>query len=678
MRSLRISRLLPALFVLMVVLGVVQGLVAFRSLSAMTGHIERIGEERMPQMSAILRLSSAFSELNATYYEHLLSMDVDQITAIEAKLKERAAGLGTMLDAYAAANAGDAQAVSAIDQIKEALATYLKDSEQLLQFSAIAAKGPAQDVYNGPMKKSADAIEAALEGVTAANEEVTGETIATAQAEHDSAFALTLASLALSVGLATAAIFLVNRRVVKPLNGIAGSMKTLADGDTTVSIPHAERTDEIGEMAAAVAVFRDNAAERIRLERQTEADRAESENERQARDAERIRDSGKVQAAVHALAAALERLAAGDVTCRIDTPFDGDLDRIRLDFNESVGRLNDALREVGENARAIDAGANQIRAAADDLSRRTEQQAASVEETAAALEEITTAVRDSTKRAEEAGALVARTRSGAEKSGEVVRSAIDAMQAIETSSGEITSIIGVIDDIAFQTNLLALNAGVEAARAGEAGKGFAVVAQEVRELAQRSAKAAKEIKDLITTSGNQVRNGVSLVGDTGRALQTIVVEVQEINGHVQAIVEAAREQSTGLQEINTAVNTMDQGTQQNAAMVEETTAASHGLASEVSALNALIARFNVGPSIGIADAGQAVRPAPHLHVVQTAVASQPLQAKPSERRSPGQWNVKAASEASRPVSSPAQALGAKLAGALGVKQETSDGDWEEF
>jgi methyl-accepting chemotaxis protein len=679
MRNVRISRLLPALFVLMVVLGALQGAVAFRSLSAMTGHIERIGTDRMPQMNTILQLSHAFSELNATYSEHLLSMDPDEIGRIEGRIKERTDAFAGMVDSYAAANGGDAATLAEIDGIKATLKTYVEDSAKLIQFSAIAAKGPALDIYKGPMQASADAITASLNDLVARTQKVTDETILAARGEEDTAFALTWASLAAAMGLAIAAIFLVNRRVVTPLNGLAGAMKRLAAGDTAVTIPHAGRTDEIGEMAGTVAVFRDNAADRQRLERQSEDDRRRTEAERQAREAERTRDSGHVQEAVASLADALGKLAGGDMTCHIEKPFDGDLDRLREDFNASVSRLADALREVGENARAIDAGASQIRAAADDLSRRTEQQAASVEETAAALEEVTTTVKDSTKRAEEAGALVARTRSGAEKSGEIVRRAVAAMQEIEKSSSEITSIIGVIDEIAFQTNLLALNAGVEAARAGEAGKGFAVVAQEVRELAQRSAKAAKEIKTLINTSGEQVRTGVSLVGDTGRSLQTIVAEVQEINSHVEAIVEAAREQSTGLQEINTAVNAMDQGTQKNAAMVEETTAASHGLASEVQALNALIGRFNVGGSLA---SGRNAAHAPHLHIVPATTPAPPVapatEAKVA-RKSPGQWNVKPANTASRPVTSPALALSEKLAGALGVRQDKgNDGDWEEF
>jgi methyl-accepting chemotaxis protein len=694
MRAVRISRLLPTLFVLMVLLGALQGAVAFRSLSTITGQFEQIGKERMPQMSEILLISNAFSELSGTYSAHLLSMDPDELTAIETQITERADALGKRIDAYAASISSVADTTATVATIKESLSAYLAESEKLKQFSAIAAKGPALEVFHGPMQQQADRIDAALKSLITANQSLTATAIDAAQAEQDSAYRLTIASLLLSVGLAIAAIFIVQRRVVRPLGGISAAMDRVADGNIGQEIPYAERRDEIGEMAAAVAVFRDNAAERMRLERQATSDRALAEGERMARDAERNRESGKVQAAVATLGEALGRLAAGDMTSSIETPFEGDLDRLRQDFNTSVSHLREALCEVGDNARAIDASAREIRAAADALARRTENQAASVEETAAALEQITTTVKDSTRRAEEAGALVARTRQGAERSGEIVHRAIAAMQQIERSSGEIGNIIGVIDDIAFQTNLLALNAGVEAARAGEAGKGFAVVAQEVRELAQRSANAAREIKTLIGASGEHVGSGVALVAETGTALQAIVTEVQEINGHVQAIVHAAREQALGLSEINTAVGNMDQGTQQNAAMVEETTAASHGLANDVQALNGLIGRFNVGNAIsqpsrspGLQAAGSDGTPAPRSATTQREPGASFTSAPPAApsgtvtrlpRKSAGQWNVKAAGETSKAVASPAHLLKQKLMGALGAKSQSKDGDWEEF
>lgn len=298
---------------------------------------------------------------------------------------------------------------------------------------------------------------------------------------------------------------------------------------------------------------------------------------------------------VETLAARLNDLAKGDLTKEIEQPFIPSLERLRVDFNTAAQRLCETISAVASNAQAIAASAAEVRLSADDLSRRTDDQAASVEQTAASLEQITTAVADSSRRADDVGHLVEMARVDAQKSGEVVSEAMVAMGAIDVSSRQISGIVGLIEEIAFQTNLLALNAGVEAARAGEAGKGFAVVAQEVRSLAQRSATAAKEIKALIVSSAEQVKRGVTLVDKTGEALTKIVTQVNEISTNVAAIVNAAREQSIGLTEINKAVNVIDQRTQQNAAMVEQTKAASSALSNEAKDLLNLVAQFHVDP-----------------------------------------------------------------------------------
>lgn len=334
------------------------------------------------------------------------------------------------------------------------------------------------------------------------------------------------------------------------------------------------------------------------------------------------------------LASGLKALAECDLTFRISDQMPAKGEALKADFNAAVETLQEALLAISANTLAIQAGTKEISSGSDDLARRTEQQAASLEQTAASLEEITATVRGTAEGAKHARDVVATAKVGAEHSGQVVRQAVEAMSNIEKSSGQVTQIIGVIDEIAFQTNLLALNAGVEAARAGEAGRGFAVVASEVRALAQRSADAAKEIKALIAASTQQVQQGVDLVAQTGEALEKIVVQVGEINGIVAEIASSAQEQKTGLEQVNTAVGEMDQMTQQNAAMVEESTAASHSQARETDELSHLISRFKLGEIKGshqLREPVRAKKPVPLAPVAKPKVSATPTTIRPASK-----------------------------------------------
>jgi methyl-accepting chemotaxis protein len=385
--------------------------------------------------------------------------------------------------------------------------------------------------------------------------------------------------------------FLVTHGISKPIDRIRASIVGMSQGNLEAKVDGAERHDELGDIGKAVETFRqkllDANAERKAAEERRLVDEARS----RAAVEKAIADERELVSS--SIGQGMAKLAAKDLTFRIDDNLPEAYAKLQNDFNYAVEQLEDAMGTVAGSVGTITSGTHEISTASDDLSRRTEQQAASLEETAAALNEITGTGKKAAEGAQHACGVVSTAKGDAEKSSVVVRKTVEAMGNIEKSSQQISQIIGVIDEIAFQTNLLALNAGVEAARAGDAGRGFAVVASEVRALAQRSADAAKEIKSLISTSSTHVAEGVQLVAETGKALGRILEQVNDINKIVVDIAAGAEEQATGLGQINIAINQMDQVTQQNAAMVEETTAAGRTLAQEATQLADLVSAFAV-------------------------------------------------------------------------------------
>jgi len=374
---------------------------------------------------------------------------------------------------------------------------------------------------------------------------------------------------AASTGAGLIAIKLASKLICNPYVAAVERIESLAAGDVNSPLPHTDHTDCVGRMMRGVGTLRDHAEDMRKLQN-TQAN------------------------IVQQLSAGLKKLAANQLDSQIRQPFPEGFDELRHDFNAAVNSLSEAIEAVRSSARGVLTGATEIRTASDDLANRNEQQAATLEETTAAMSQVTEGVRESAKSAADVKRSIIEAHSEATTGGEVVSRAVEAMAAIERSAQEISQIIGVIDGIAFQTNLLALNAGVEAARAGDAGKGFAVVANEVRALAARSADAAKDIKALITASSVQVSGGVNLVRETGDLLGKIVTRVGDITGLVSEIAANSNTQAGSLEVVFSSVGEMDRVTQQNAAMVEQSTAAARSLADEARELNTIVSRFRTG------------------------------------------------------------------------------------
>ncbi len=430
-----------------------------------------------------------------------------------------------------------------------------------------------------------------------------------------------VAVAAILLGLSLAGM--IGRSITQALNGMTRAMTLLAGGDLDTPVPALDRRDEIGEMAQAVQVFRQNAIDKRRLEEEGKAaDQAARQAEQAQRQVEaaiiaevadvaraasqgeldhRIDLAGKAgfmltlceginnlvaltEAALTDVASVLGAVAQGDLTRRIAKPYGGLFGQLKNDVNTTAEKLFEIVARINQVVNEIGTAAAEVATGSRNLAERSEQQASALEETAASMEELAATVRQNAASAQQANRLAAGARDTAASGGHVVTDAVAAMGRIEASSRKIGDIVGMIDEIAFQTNLLALNAAVEAARAGDAGKGFAVVAQEVRNLAQRSAQASKEIKGLIGQSTTEVKGGAELVKNAGTTLEEILGAVNRVADIVGEITAASQEQASGIEQVNAAVTEMDGMTQKNAALVDESSAAAQSLQHSATAL----------------------------------------------------------------------------------------------
>lgn len=584
MQNLRISGKLLACFSLLLI--ALMGLAALTvvRLGEMRDVAVNLGGEQRTQLEAIAVINASTATYRATVGQHLLSVTPEdravaqrRIDELRDQIAERTRWLRPRL---------------ANDETRNALDTFVRDWNEYRshaeETSRAATAGSPQAIalfrvarpYFVTVNKAADTLRVK-------QSQAIDALVAEAKDNYQTSQWIVIGTVIGVAVLTMTMLMLLVRLIARPVGAMSGLLGKLAAGERSVAIPANDARDEVGDMMRAAAALRDQLAQ---------ADRQKDE-----------------QAAliVSTIGTGMQALAAGDLTARIDVALDGPFASLASDFNHAMTQVEQAMVAVRGVSEGLRAASGEIRSASEDLSQRTEQQAASLEETAASMHQITDMVGRSASDAKRADAVAADASSAAQSGGQVVREAVAAMSGIERSSHEISEIISVIDGIAFQTNLLALNAGVEAARAGDAGKGFAVVASEVRALAQRSADAAKDVKSRIVASNEQIESGVELVAETGRSLEQIIGRVEEIKALIGSLAHSAEQQAGGLGQVNVAVDEMDDVTQRNAAMVEETTAAARELTDKANELATYVARFQIRAASPVAmPVARSVSPAP--------------------------------------------------------------------
>ncbi|MEI6557874.1 MAG: methyl-accepting chemotaxis protein [Rhodospirillaceae bacterium] len=597
---------------------------------------------------AVIQVQQFLSDISATRGQDGLNDGLDKAAENARKFRD-----GTAAARIIAGRLGLPTAVEALDGAARDFAAYYEVGQRMAQ-AYIAGGPPAGNALMPEFDRVAEAMDHRLTRLIELAGEVSKREFGTlagliAGIQRTNAGIEDIQALAAAITLAVTlgAIALLLLGVTRPMGRLHQAMVGLAEGDDEAGIPYRQRRDELGQMAAAVQVFKDNAIAKKGMDR-AEQERLEAERRaaeaRQAREqmisreiaalieavsqgdlGSRLDLAGKdgfyrvmsesinrltdtVGGAIADIARVLGALAEGDLNQRITKDYQGAFDRLKTGVNATSVKLTAVLSQISGATDLITSAAAEVSAGSADLAERTEEQASSLEQTAAAMVNLGTAARTSAETAQRANRMAGEARRSAEQGGTVAGSAIGAMKAIAEASRKITEIIGVIDEIAFQTNLLALNAAVEAARAGDAGKGFAVVAQEVRVLAQRSAQASREIKVLILSSDDQVHTGVDLVRKAGESLSGIVTGVQQVAALIGEIAASSAKQASALEEINAAVTAMDEMTQKNAALVEETTAAAHAMSEQSSDLRHQMAFFKLPGSAGPAPDRRRRRP----------------------------------------------------------------------
>jgi methyl-accepting chemotaxis protein len=601
----------------------------------------------------VLKLDSQLNMMRVISLRAQVLMNVDSMPALADAVAKIMSGIAAI----------DASAPDDIVLLADPLKAAVKDFQTGVQ-GVVASQHEAHDLYANQIAPQIKKSQATIETLRQQLQTNFSDTRGSVESSIASTVLYQEAIGGLVLLVAALIAFFTARSVSNPILALTKGMRELAEGNFGVVLPGLKRKDEIGNIAKAVEAFKVKAAEKAQAEAEAKAeqDRA-AEAERQAA-MERMANEfqaavgGIVQAAVAGdfskrvelngktglvlnigtainslcdnvakalgdLIEMLSALAQGNLSQRITTHYQGDFAELKNNANTAAERIGQIIAQIKESAREVSDASAEISSSTTDLSQRTEEQAASLEETSASMEEIAATVKKNAENAQMANQSTAKARDVANHGGDVVAKAVSAMAQIEASSGKISDIIGVIDEIARQTNLLALNAAVEAARAGDAGRGFAVVASEVRTLAQRSSQAAKDIKDLITNSNSQVQAGVDLVNKAGEALGEIVESIKEVADLVSNIAGASIEQSTGVEEVNKALSQMDEVTQQNSALVEENAATAKTLEHQAKNMDERVSffRLEAGAATGrtMADAEDAKparaprRPAPRTH-----------------------------------------------------------------